>query len=44
MEFRVLGPLEVREDGRAIELPRHKQCALLAFFLLHAGECSRPMP
>ena len=38
MEFRILGPLEVRDDGHLVELRRHKQRALLAFLLLHAGE------
>jgi DNA-binding SARP family transcriptional activator len=38
VEFRVLGPLEVRVEGRALELKRRKQRALLALLLLHAGE------
>jgi DNA-binding SARP family transcriptional activator len=38
MEFRILGPLEVSEGGRPIEVPRRKQRALLAALLLHAGE------
>src|SRR3954462_10186929 len=38
MEFRILGPLEVREGDRVIELPRPKQRALLACLVLRAGE------
>jgi DNA-binding SARP family transcriptional activator/ABC-type branched-subunit amino acid transport system substrate-binding protein/streptogramin lyase len=38
MEFRVLGPLEAYENGRAIPLGGAKQRALLAYLLLHAGE------
>ena len=38
MDFRVLGPLEVRDRGRPIELRRQKQRALLAILLLHARE------
>jgi len=38
VEFRVLGPLEVRVEGRALELKRRKQRALLALLLLHSGE------
>jgi DNA-binding SARP family transcriptional activator len=38
MDFRVLGPLEVWDRGRPIELRRRKQRALLALFLLRAGE------
>ena len=38
MEFRVLGPLEVNDDGRAIALGGQKQRALLALLLLHANE------
>jgi YVTN family beta-propeller protein len=38
MEFSVLGPLEVREDGRVIPLGGAKQRALLASLLLHANE------
>jgi DNA-binding SARP family transcriptional activator len=37
VEFRILGPLEVVEDGRAIALGSRKQRALLALLLLHAG-------
>jgi DNA-binding SARP family transcriptional activator len=37
MEFRLLGPLEVRENGRAIELGAAKQRALLAVLLLNAN-------
>ena len=38
MEFLILGPLEVREDGRTLPLGGLKQRALLATLLLHAGE------
>ena len=38
MEFKVLGPLEVLDDGRALELGAPRQRALLAFLLLHANE------
>ena len=38
MEFRILGPLEVVDDGRHIELGGAKQRALLAMLLLHANE------
>ncbi len=38
IEFRVLGPLAVVEDGRPIPLDRHRMRALLAFLLLHANE------
>jgi DNA-binding SARP family transcriptional activator len=38
MEFRVLGPLEVVDDGRLVPLDRRRLRALLAFLLLHANE------
>src|SRR5919197_2097966 len=38
MEFRVLGPLEVLDDGRVLELGGQKQRTLLAVLLLHANE------
>ena len=38
MEFRILGPLEVSHDGRAVRLSGARQRALLAILLLHAGE------
>ena len=38
MEFRILGPLEVLQDGRQIDLGGAKQRALLAVLLLHANE------
>ena len=38
MEFRILGPLEVLENGRRLELGGAKQRALLAVLLLHANE------
>jgi DNA-binding SARP family transcriptional activator/tetratricopeptide (TPR) repeat protein len=37
MEFRILGPLEVVEDGRPLPLERRRMRALLAFLLLHAN-------
>jgi YVTN family beta-propeller protein len=38
MEFRLLGPLEVWEDGRPLSLGGMKQRALLAILLLRANE------
>jgi YVTN family beta-propeller protein len=38
VEFRILGPLEVVRDGRAIELGGGRQRALLALLLLRANE------
>jgi DNA-binding SARP family transcriptional activator len=38
MEFRILGPLQVFDDGRALTPRRAKQRALLAVLLLHANE------
>ncbi|MBA3376272.1 MAG: winged helix-turn-helix domain-containing protein [Actinobacteria bacterium] len=38
MEFRILGPLEVLENGRQVDLGGAKQRALLAVLLLHANE------
>jgi DNA-binding SARP family transcriptional activator/streptogramin lyase len=38
MEFRVLGPLEVEEEGQVLKLGGAKQRALLALLLLHANE------
>ena len=37
-EFRILGPLEVLDDGRALELGGPRQRAVLALLLLHAGQ------
>src|ERR1043165_3281662 len=37
MDFRLLGPLEVWDRGRPLELTRPKLRALLAFLLLRAG-------
>jgi DNA-binding SARP family transcriptional activator/tetratricopeptide (TPR) repeat protein len=42
MEFRILGPLEVTQDGQALELGATKQQTLLAVLLLHAGEIVSP--
>jgi DNA-binding SARP family transcriptional activator len=38
VEFRILGPLEVWQDGRPVHIEGGKERALLAFLLLHAGE------
>ncbi len=38
MEFKVLGPLEVTQDGRVVDLGAPRQRAVLAFLLLHANE------
>ncbi len=38
LEFRLLGPLEVRDGERLVALPRQKQRALLAALLLRAGQ------
>jgi len=38
VEFRILGPLEVEQDGRLLKLGGSKQRALLAFLLLHANQ------
>ena len=37
MEYRVLGPLEVRDDGHSLPLAGAKQRALLAVLLVHAN-------
>ena len=41
MEFRVLGPLDVRRDGRSIDLRGSKRCALLALLVLQPNEVVR---
>ena len=38
MEFRILGPLEVLDGDRAVELPGQRQRSLLALLLLHANQ------
>src|SRR3954453_10152783 len=38
MEFRILGPLEVRADGRALPLGGAKPRAVLAVLALHANQ------
>jgi YVTN family beta-propeller protein len=38
MEFRILGPLEVVDEGRPVSIRRGKEQALLAYLLLHANE------
>ncbi len=37
MEFRILGPLEVLDDGRSLEVSGAKQRSLLAVLLLNAN-------
>ena len=37
MDFRILGPLEVSHDGRAIPVAGTRQRELLALLLLDAG-------
>lgn len=38
LEFRILGPLEVVDGDRVVELPGPRQRGLLAFLLLHADQ------
>src|SRR5919206_4302823 len=38
MEFRILGPLEVRADGRAVALGGSKPRAVLAVLLMHPNQ------
>jgi YVTN family beta-propeller protein len=38
MDFRILGPLEVLDEGRPVAIRRGKEQALLAYLLLHANE------
>jgi DNA-binding SARP family transcriptional activator/tetratricopeptide (TPR) repeat protein len=38
MEFRILGPMEVLDGSRLLDLPAGRGRALLAMLLLHAGE------
>lgn len=38
MEFRLLGPVEVREDGRPLPIGGAKERAILALLLVHANE------
>ena len=38
MEFKILGPLDVIEGERVVDLAGAKQRALLAMLLLHANE------
>src|SRR5262245_39396840 len=42
MEFRILGPIEVVENGRSVDLGGHKQRALLAVLLLNANAVVSP--
>jgi len=38
VDFRILGPLDIVEEGSPLTLGAHKQRALLALLLLHRGE------
>lgn len=38
MEYRILGPLEVHDDGTRVPIGGHKPSALLAVLLVHANE------
>ncbi|MGW9414728.1 BTAD domain-containing putative transcriptional regulator [Arthrobacter cupressi] len=38
MEFRILGPMEVREGTRRLDVPGGRARALLAMLVLHAGD------
>ena len=38
MEYRILGPLEVADEGRPVPLGRLKERLVLAVLLLHANE------
>ena len=38
MDFRILGPLEVLDEGRVVPIAGTKQRALLALLLLHGNE------
>ena len=38
MEVRLLGPVEVVDDDRVLEIPQRRQRALLALLAVHAGE------
>src|SRR6187431_1849055 len=38
LDFRILGPLEVLDDDRTVELGGARQRAVLAILLLHRGE------
>ena len=41
MEFRVLGALDVRDEGRTLELRGSKRRTVLALLVLHANEVIR---
>jgi DNA-binding SARP family transcriptional activator len=38
MEFRILGPLDVRDGDRTVDLPGTKHRVILAMLLMHANE------
>ena len=38
MDFRLLGPLEVSDDDRPIEIGRGRRRSLLALLLMHPNE------
>src|SRR3989337_1692160 len=42
MEFRILGPVEVRDDGRIVRLGGGKQRAVLALLLPNANRAVAP--
>ena len=42
MDFRILGPLEIADDGRPVAVEGHKPRALLAILLVHANEVVPP--
>ena len=44
LEFRILGPLEVVDEGGRVALGGQRQRALLALLLLHAGEVRLDRP
>jgi len=41
MEFRILGPIEVVKDGRAVPLGGPRPRALLALLLIHRNRVTR---
>jgi DNA-binding SARP family transcriptional activator len=42
MEFRLLGPLEVSDDDRPVEIGRGRRRALLALLLMRSNEVVAP--
>lgn len=43
MEFRLLGPIEVSDEGRRIPLGGHRQRMVLAVLLVDAGRVAGPI-